>query len=266
MKLIKDNLCTSFTDFGIDAAGQGIDFALTQIGNAINTKRNYEYNEQTAQNAMNRQIALTEMYNTPEAQIRMLKSAGLSPAIYYGMNGISGGIVSNAPQGIMSQQQSIDDISMLQNADILKKLENLGADTKNKEANTNLVTTTISKVIEETKNERAKTRLAELQADYQDLLNFIQAQTLNINIEQVKENLRNMKANTKYLTALAEKGELDIEFMNENWNNLSEQIKQNVEQLKSQARLNNKNADYVDLYYNVAVMQAQTEYYKTLIE
>lgn len=56
------------------------------------------YNRDAAETAYRRQIAMTEAYSTPEAQLKMLQAAGLSPALMYGKGGASGVSVPNVQQ------------------------------------------------------------------------------------------------------------------------------------------------------------------------
>lgn len=102
-------LCDAW-DFGSSIGGALIGAA----GQAITNKQNQEYqkelmglqhgyNEKSAENAYQRQRELNaenwRLYNSYEAQRRSMETAGLSPALMYGMSGASGsGAGNTAPQ------------------------------------------------------------------------------------------------------------------------------------------------------------------------
>lgn len=90
--------------------------------NARAAERNFSYNEQSAQNAYNRQLQawhLQNAYNTPRAEVARLKAAGLSPGLMYGSGtaGVSNaGGLSSAAQGAGTQGIGPVDMSSIANA------------------------------------------------------------------------------------------------------------------------------------------------------
>lgn len=64
-----------------------------------NTKTNYKYNEMAADNADKRQRALYEDYLSYKAQVRMMRDAGLSPALMYGGAGAGAGSMPSGASG-----------------------------------------------------------------------------------------------------------------------------------------------------------------------
>lgn len=126
------------------AIGGGFGIANTAITNHFaqiradrDRQQNFAYNEQSAENAYNRQRALMEEYMTPEAQIRHLKAAGLSPSLMYGAGGGTQGVSTPAGGGggnIQTPTTGIDVTAINQ----LAQIANLEAQTRktNAEADT----------------------------------------------------------------------------------------------------------------------------------
>lgn len=129
--------------------GNALDIGFGTIGNLFGMpfeiareKRNYalqyQYNEQAAQNAFNRQVEFWNMqnlYNTPSAQLARLRKAGLNPALMNGgVQGNTAGNLSTVPNASVSNSASTQPAVKLMNfaqmAQMLKEAELLDAQTK----------------------------------------------------------------------------------------------------------------------------------------
>lgn len=98
---------------------------------------NYNYNEQAADNAMKRSLALWNYTQSPEATVKHIKAAGLSPGLMLG--GVSaGGAASSGPQGEGDSGMAAPEMKMrvLEGAAIASQIEKTNAETKNIEADT----------------------------------------------------------------------------------------------------------------------------------
>lgn len=105
-----------FGDFGFGMISQAVNWGLNQASMGIQQQynranmnyQNYlnqelmglqnKYNTDAATMAYERQKALYNQYMTPEAQLMMLKKAGLSPALMYAKGGSSGASMPNVQQ------------------------------------------------------------------------------------------------------------------------------------------------------------------------
>lgn len=89
---------------GIGMAGAKAQQERQQEYTKENMALNYGYNEQAANNAMDRQMALNqtnwELYNSPQALRKAYEDAGLSVGLMYNQGGVGGsGAGTSAPQG-----------------------------------------------------------------------------------------------------------------------------------------------------------------------
>lgn len=228
-------------------AGKITDFALTNIQNHRNAQMNYGYNEMAATNAMNRKAKLIESYETPKAQIEMLKKAGMSPAVILGMQGTSGGIsTGQAPQGGMNQQLANESQGLLNNALIAAQIENIKADTNEKEANTKDILETlpfkIDEIQAETDNYKAETDFKEAQTAFQELENFLKTQTLDADINKAvsESNFWKHKATETYWAAQREEIKYNIDVATEQ--KMVEKVFAEVEKIYSETKLNKEKA------------------------
>lgn len=98
---------------------------------------NFNYNEQAADNAMKRGLALWEHTQSPQAMVKHLKAAGLSPGLMLGSVGV-GGAASGGPQGEGDSGMAAPEMKMrtLEGAAIASQIEKTNAETKNIEADT----------------------------------------------------------------------------------------------------------------------------------
>lgn len=98
---------------------------------------NFNYNEKAADNAMKRGLALWEYTQSPEAMVKHLKAAGLSPGLMLG--GVSaGGAASGGPQGEGDSGMAAPEMKMriLEGAAIASQIEKTNAETNNIKADT----------------------------------------------------------------------------------------------------------------------------------
>lgn len=181
------------TKIGQGAIGGAIDTGYNMLNNYLNTQLYSSKEEEAAQNAFGRKVALTEMYNTPKAQVRMLKQAGLSPSTFYAGGGGQGTSVADAPQGGGAPAQGMPSLGLMQQALTAAQIENVKANTKNTEADTenkqqeNLnLKQTFEKGIEEISNLRLKNAYQE----YANTLEMLDVQLKASTIEQQIDSLK----------------------------------------------------------------------------
>lgn len=99
--------------------------ATAAINNIIATnarreaeRRQYNYSEMAAQNADTRQRALIEDYYTPEAQLKQLEKAGLSPSVYFGGTPQTGGTGAAQGSGAQGAQAYYEPLSLTEAANV----------------------------------------------------------------------------------------------------------------------------------------------------
>lgn len=193
----KNNNKGSFLDtlpvMGANIASNLFGTIINRVTAERDRELNYQYNELAAENALNRQEYLYNKYYSPSAMLEQYKNAGLSPGLMYQTSGSVGtqtpsAPMSNSVNGIQTQNTTFD---LLNNALLKAQINNINADTENKEANTEerksnkiLIDTDINKIIAETDNINAKTELTNLQSQYQELQNYITENTKENDIEQ----------------------------------------------------------------------------------
>ncbi len=130
---------------GIGLAGAKAQQERQQEYTERNMALNYGYNEQAADNAMQRQMAINksnwELYNSPQALRNAYENAGLSVGLMYGQSGVGGnGAGTSAPQGAGTAGQNAPQaqnlgLSALQGA----QLGLINAQTKKTEAEANAI-------------------------------------------------------------------------------------------------------------------------------
>lgn len=126
------------------AIGAAAGIAQSAVNNQMNlsnaremARLNFNYNEEAADNAMKRSLALWEHTQSPSAVVKQLKDAGLSPGILLGQAGI-GGAASGGPQGEgdAGMNAPIAKLQALEGAAIGAQIEKTKAETKNIEEDT----------------------------------------------------------------------------------------------------------------------------------
>lgn len=174
-------------------------FIINQAQSDMDAKRQaearrdvYELNEMAASAADRRTRALYNDFYSPNAQLRQLREAGLSPSLAFadgistqGMQGAQGAGAGNfAPHTFQTD------------IDIAEK-ENIQADTRKKNAEASAILgenerglAEIAKLWAQAGNEKASTALLQVQTTSQEIDNFIKNSTAEFEIEKA-ENLAN---------------------------------------------------------------------------
>lgn len=151
----------------------------------------YKLNEQAANNADARHRALYNDLYSPQAKIKQLQDAGLSVGLMYGGQG-AGGQTAPTPQGAGANTGSSKYFDLLAARMNQAQIDNLNADTRQKNAD--------AEVTEETGKESAYSKIAEAYANagladasralkesettMQDLQNYITEQTTDFTIKE----------------------------------------------------------------------------------
>lgn len=100
--------------FGAGILDQGVSFGFNQLGNSLNSRRQYKYNkklmnqqyelnEKAAQSSFDRSIQAWNMeneYNTPKAQMDRFQAAGLNPHLIYGQTNTAGALSAPETKGV----------------------------------------------------------------------------------------------------------------------------------------------------------------------
>ena len=136
---------------GINAAIGAANNAISQQYTRENMLYGYQLNEQAANAADARTRKLYGDFYSPQAQMRQLKEAGLSPSIFYGGTPGQGG-TAGAQGGTHAMAAPYAPVSMLEGAQVA----NLLAQAKKTEAETKTITG---------ENERGMAEIAKLWAD-----------------------------------------------------------------------------------------------------
>lgn len=156
-------------EIGIDV-GQIISSGINQVGNLTTTlannalsqmyfernqASNYAYNEMAADNADDRQRAQWKDFYSPQAQIKNMREAGLSPSLIGGApqpGGHATGAMGNGANGPQQQVFPFSAIDFATIGNILADTQLKKAEAKNMESTSELTVAQIAKTYQETDN------------------------------------------------------------------------------------------------------------------
>lgn len=120
--------------------------------------RNAQLNEEAAQMADARTRALYKDFYSPEAQMKQIKKAGLSPSVFYGGTPGQGGISGAMGGGGGGPQTTYAPISMIEGAQLAQV-----------KAQTEAIKAQTKKTEEESQNIAQDTKLKEIQTEWQEM-------------------------------------------------------------------------------------------------
>lgn len=215
---------TQLANFGMQAAQQAAGGIMGIAFGAINDRRQLRQQEKLQALEISGQKAMTD-YNMAKqlqmwkdtnygAQMEQLQKAGLNPGLIYGMGG-GGGQTTNIQPGRVTGGQAPtgggEAIAMANTAAQLGLMraqkENIEADTANKQAETQVKTTTVPKLEAETKsllqgieNAKAQQELTTLQTDIQRIEEDIKGATQNAAKALIFTTLRQATESLQMLT------------------------------------------------------------------
>lgn len=201
---------------GISAASAlgatGLTYAANQGMSSRARRENYQYNEKAANNALNRWYSQQDYLNalqrrqymdleSPQAMIRMLKEAGLSPSIYAG--GVGGGVsgittAGGAPQGggaggISAPQLNMQPIQMAEsmqavaNAELAHEQANtLRGDNERGKNEIAKGFAELQEILAECGLKNANTELAKAQTTAVELDNLLKSNTIDFDIRRAE--------------------------------------------------------------------------------
>lgn len=175
--------------FGIGGVGQIAGAAIDYAAQAEGQARNFRYNEMSANAADKRTRNLYKDLYSPEAQLKMLKEAGLSPGLMYAGQGVGGatpqGAQGNGASGQIPQLGLQSAVTNAANMELMKAETELKKSQKEAQDIDNANDPTIKTYIKE-KNEAiadANEREAErINGAYQSMVNAM------VNIGYYSEN------------------------------------------------------------------------------
>lgn len=197
-------------------------------------QENYLYNEKAANMADLRTRALYNDLYSPKAQLEQLKSARLSPSLFYGDGGgISGqtGAQGAGASGVLGSQFGIPSIDMSQIGKIMAETDLIKAQTRKTneetatEAGTNeRGTAEIEQIIAKTKNTYLQNVFQEYENSLSEIQLGIEAATANTKVENYirqTEYLEHITTSAKVKANIDEQSEQDIlGYIKERTNNL----------------------------------------------
>ena len=184
--------------------------AMGLIGSAAGGAISSYYNERAAERAYQRSkdyFDYVAEYNTPEQQKQRLKDAGLSVGLMYGQAGSTGTQQAvSAPQATVDTSDKIGGLGLnammvqkqLEVLDSQANKNNAEAD-KTRGVDTTLTEANISNVIQDTNNKIIIGRLNSLQADYQEIKNYYEADLTEANINEVKSKIEYINSDNQRL-------------------------------------------------------------------
>lgn len=198
-------------------------------------KENHYYNEISADNADKRTRQLYKDFYSPEAQLKQIKEAGLSPSIMYGQQG--GNIGQATPSGKQGQGVNVAPPTanfneMMTNAIQLAQIKNLNEETRGKEIENDIKEETglvkaqneIKKIISETNLLNADEKGKQLQNDFDELRNQIQNSYGLINAYYESQKLLNESSKIFYEAKSAGyQAEYDEKTLNDRINIISQE-------------------------------------------
>lgn len=151
-------------------------------------RENYQYNELAAQNADARTRALYQDLQSPSALLQQYKEAGLSPSLMFGGNGGAGaqpstGAMGAGVAGITPTSYGISAMESAQLALIDAQTKKTEAEAKNVDTDTDKKKAEIDNIVQNTKNQQ-------LQAEWQEWQNSINAIELNLLVSYGEQEIQ----------------------------------------------------------------------------
>lgn len=185
---------------GIEFLGKvgeiGWDIAKTDINNAAAAQRerdarreNFEYNEMAANNSDMRTRALYSDLYSPNAQIKQLKEAGLSPSVYYngGAAGMSGqaGAQGAGASGISPNVFGLGSLDLAGLAKLGAETRLINAQADELEGKNEMGKAKIADFLASAGYKEEAAKLASAQEEGQNLENYITTQGMNAQLHTI---------------------------------------------------------------------------------
>lgn len=209
-----------------------------------NMQKAYEYNERGADNSDKRKRAFYTDFESPEAIMRQLKEAGLSPGLYYGGNGSSGtasggaqasGI--NAPMGAAYTNPGLGlDISQIKLNEA--QARNLNADADFKEGKNEGGQADIAAKLAEAGYKKAQEAYSKAQEEYTEALTIAQKFTNEVTDEARQDIIDDYKWRVKAMQAQYEKAMSETRQNDETLELLKQKMGAEINEIMTQAALN----------------------------
>lgn len=233
--MLLDTLIQGAMNIGSAAISNGM---AAERENAA-AQRNYKYGELAAQNADRRTRALYQDLQSPEAMMRQIKEAGLSPSLMFGGGGVGGMSVPQGAQGggssgISPTSYGVDPVQLAQ-------IENIKADTKLKEAEAETESGT---------NERGK-------AEVDKLINQVNNEWLTGEIRALDVMLKNFDVAIKGAT-----GGTEISIKEQELENMiaeADNLRATLRSLKARGKVDEESANAIISYYKNRVIEQQAD-------
>lgn len=253
-----------------------IDTATSGVFGIAQQERQYELNEQSADNAMNRHLQIYHEINSPKAQVEALKEAGLNPAYVLSNGGLQGS-GNIAPQG-----KGVDQMALLPSGGIMQmalynaqiKREEAAANRDNAEAESlrgekgTIGESTINLNNSQAETEEAKQAVLKEEQYEKELTNYINTTTRDVQIKQIQDTAINLERQNELLYWQAADGKLTYDFNSETYDKRVQQIEKTLSKTISETNLNNaqkrkleKETSLLVKWYNLEALKLQWDNY-----
>lgn len=230
----------------------GIDAFLSVFTNAMNNaaagdrasldrSENFRYGERSAENAHRRQKELLDKYYTPEAQLKHLKAAGLSPSLMYGGSGTTG--TTNAAQGTGAQGVKSDtyplDIRSLAETELMRaETENARAQAAEHQAEADRLNgkseygnAEIKKLLSEAGLNKAKETYTKAETTLAQLETDIKEATKQDQIDEISWRAKSAEREFQYIVNKVRLSDLEFNFESETYQTRIDEAKERVRNL-----------------------------------
>lgn len=208
-----------------------------------NMKSAYEYNEQSAENADVRKRKFYTDFESPEAQMRQLKEAGLSPGMFYGGNGTTGasggaqGGGVGTPTGAAYTNPGLGlDLSQIKLNEA--QARNLNADADYKEGKNEGGAADIAAKLAEAGLKEAQKAYTRAQEEYTEALTVAQKFTNEVTENARQDILDEYKWRVKAMQSQYEKAMSESRNNNETLDLLKQKMGAEINEIMTQAVLN----------------------------
>lgn len=176
-------------------------------------RENYMYGEMAANNADKRTRALYSDFYSPEALLRQYNEAGLSPSMMFGgtpgQGGMSGAQGTGA-SGIQTPYMPVSLVEAAQAAALFAQAEKTKEETKTERGENAKGVALLENIGADTGSKRANTKLTEVQTEWQEVENYYQRDFKDLQLNELEEQVNNLHWQAQSAMYTAKKDKLDF--------------------------------------------------------